>query len=456
MDYTPQEVLEENQPKVTIGEKLTFQDYPERAMFGLNELKSGFEKAKNQLLDFGVSKNLISKEKADSLRFLTRAETIPGTNTPAPDQYLVRSEIMYKQKDERGRSPLDIVNELMSSATPENGLEVEKEEKMAGAEILDYLKKAEDLANVVKQSLENQRDVVLESPEFGKVGCRVAEIMATSKNKEIKPEDDEPLIFYIGGYSTDIESIIPMLLELPLSGRDVIGAGYPDSQAGTVSQKFLDKVKESDSLEAHAKFYKEVVREFRKKYPGRKIELMGQSTGALIVADMLSDISFSDEVDRATIIGSAGSTEMSKSRQRREFVKEGSAMPKDRWLSYSSVWGMNDRTGLDNDPVTMKMQKDLRGKVSSEVTSRTNRSQRSYDSMRVKPGGKILIVTGGKDNVTKDYERFNEKTIVGHDQWELLHVPEGRHQDTNTYADIITKKILTKWGEIKSQFFAKQ
>jgi hypothetical protein len=86
-------------------------------------------------------------------------------------------------------------------------------------------------------------------------------------------------------------------------------------------------------------------------------------------------------------------------------------------------------------------------KVWAEVRKRTCQRQKSYDTARVADGGHIFFVTGGKDKTTRDFERFNEETVKqneksGSGQWAVIYNSEGRHQDTNTLADIIVPKII--------------
>lgn len=463
--YTPPEVLEQVQTKVKIGEKLNFTDYPEQAAYGFNELRSGFEKVKNRFLAYAIENGLMKPEVADKLRVLAPTEKLPKTYPAPPDQQLLRTQILKGEEnksDETGRTNAQIVREIINrvksnteTKSPKDvGSSVMLENSGLEPALVDYINRTEELEKIVKQSLENQREMVIDSPDLGRVGCRSVEILA-KKKENIPVEDQEPLVIYIGGWGTDLESIIPMLLELPLNGRDVIGLSMPDSLAGILSDKFLEKAKASPSLEAHADFYKELVREIRKNNPGRKIELMGQSTGSLVVADMLNDNSFSDEVDRATLIASAGAVDMPKIVQQVHYIFEGVGMlARKRSLMYSYVSGMSDRSGLETDEEEIKKQDELRSKVWDEVKARTPVTQKSYDTMRVKEGGKILVVTGGKDQTTKDYERFNEATVKNSDQLEILHNPEGKHQDTNTLADVLVPKIEEKWKEIENRMKA--
>ena len=433
--------------KVVIPEKpLEFTAYPEQGLY--NDALAWAVKKSNSIVDKFVGLGLVDVEDAAGFKIMSNEGEITDSAVVAnteevkidrPDQLRNRHHRIYKE----------IIENL--GEAPEDGAE-----KMADPQVLKLLEESRYLDQIADQTVRNQKDITVEFAGIGTVGCRAVEVISPVETEE--EFNDRPLAIYIGGYGTEGASIMPMLYELPLNGLDVVGLGYPDSQSGILTEKFAQQVEQSGSLQAHAEMYKAVVKAYVEKYPGKPIQLWGQSTGALVIADMLSDPEFSGEISEAVLIGSAGAMEMSPVKQAVEYVAEVGALAGriDRAPMYNYVVGLKDKPNSKEEIEAKKQHDVLMNRVWGEVRARTCKRQSSYDTAKVAEGGKIFFVTGGKDKTTRDFERFNQESVrenekSGSNQWVVLHNKDGRHQDTNTMADILVPKILEAKKKLKER-----
>lgn len=293
------------------------------------------------------------------------------------------------------------------------------------------------------QYIRNERSIRVKFDGIGELTSRIVEInplkMIPREGVELgRIHRDDPLICYLGGWGNDPRSEAPMLQEIALNGLDVVGIGYVDSQTGIPNEKFAEQVEASTGLEAHAEHMKAVVRELIKRNSGRKVQLWGQSTGALVWATALSDSEFAKVIDGAVFIQPAGAVDIEN--QASEYISESLTLAKriKRAPLYSFVSGIKDRTGLPRDEKDIKNVANLRGRIWEQVTRRTNKRSSTYDTAHTANDKNKYFYIGGKDTTTRGFDRFNDSFENG----KIIFDPEGLHQDSNTLPDTVVKKII--------------
>lgn len=300
---------------------------------------------------------------------------------------------------------------------------------------LSITRKLEDLENIGVQLIRNQHTVTVKFAGIPEMRSRNSEVIAPRSQGR-----DKPLAIHVGGYGNDPRGEGPAVQEIALNGQDVIGLGYPDSQTGIVNQEFADQVAGSPVLDAHAEYFKAVVRKIIEQYPGRKVELWGQSTGALVWATALNDPEFSELIQGVTFVHPAGSAEVPD--QSFQFAAESLTLlgRPNRMLLYNYDVALKDRTGLPTNPHIVEENIKLRTEIWSEVKKRTRKDYSNlYTSAQVSTPNNKIYVIGQNDHVTRAYDASEKLSRSG---MVLIDDGSGKHQDINTMADILIENIF--------------
>lgn len=156
-----------------------------------------------------------------------------------------------------------------------------------------FFDKAHELDKIFVQFTQNQKEVRVNIDGLG-------EQMARYVILEPSETSDKPPIILIPGISNDLEGNGELPIKLAASGRKVIMIAYPESWHGEVTEKFGDAVEKSNNYGPHTEFFKSAIKQITDE--NSKIDLCGESTGSLIVSNLLADNEMKQRVDEATMI----------------------------------------------------------------------------------------------------------------------------------------------------------
>lgn len=359
----------------------------------------------------------LRNDSAEAQRYMSPRSKLPENTA---------TSIEMERPDFLRAAQLELNQKVMTEiAQLPDGADMEREEK-----INHLMEEMKNLDSISRQYLGNAREVKVKFKDLGEVSSEIVKIESPVEGSKKKR-----LVIYGGGYGTDKRGIAPAIQAIASLGRDVVGVTFPDSYNGTVTDRFADAVADSPGMEAHAAYFKAVVAKIKEENPDREIELIGNSTFAIAIADMCQDQKFVEENDIAAAVGvgAAGATEMTRMQQKLQYIGEVWELRKRRHglTQYANVIGIRERA-KDAD------QDRIRSRVWDQVMARTNVRLDTYDKARVKDGGHFYFVTGGKDDVTKDYQRFTKD--IG--QRIIVHNPEGKHQDANSDAMNLFRRLF--------------
>lgn len=255
---------------------------------------------------------------------------------------------------------------------------------------------------------------------------------------------EKPPVFVIPAISGDLTGLEPLLRAAALRGREVVTVGYPDSYMGTVSQKFHDAAVAApmDSLEPHKTYFIELVKELvGKESPDYQVELWGYSTGSLMIADMLRSPDFSKHVSNAVLFSPGGTTDQTGKdlltkalpAEAKELIKQLRHFS-DVGIAYDKKGGMAPK------------QKELRGGWTSGVFGALLHKKvlekfPHWHEAKVAEGGKIIIVSNGKDELTRSYTMDQEWATSPNKQFSVLSYPSGSHLSPLLHADRVVSEV---------------
>lgn len=247
----------------------------------------------------------------------------------------------------------------------------------------------------------NQGEVTVDIPSLGPQTSRYTTVDLPESQKPKEAVDKPPIVF-IPGISNDLVYGIGLVEELALSGRKVISIGYPESTLGKVTPEFAKACQASQTYEPHTTFFKEAISRLVGK--DTPIELWGHSTGSAIIGDLLKDPQFSQKVTTAVLLCPASSFEQS-----------------DLSLNIGTASELRDLIGnlpeYSRFDYTPQGQSDLKKEVYNTMRKKVC-TKLDYTTSRVQEGGKIVVVSGAKDNIVKsrlarqDFERNPQITFI--------------------------------------------
>ncbi len=281
----------------------------------------------------------------------------------------------------------------------------------------------------------NQQEIRVEVSETGEQMARFAWI----KPKEGEEKPGEPPIFLIPGAANDLSCVETLAWELALEGRMVVVVGYPDSIMGEVSEEFANKVEKSQNYEAHAEFFAKALDQL---IPDGEVEMWGFSTGAPIVAQMLSNPELSKRVGKAVLMAPASSVDQTNS----SFVAGLVAEVGQLLLDYKNIPKYTWTTGRKNEDLNHKKrrEKSLKYLFKKVQTGMSN----LWENARVKEGGVIQVVSGRDDRVTKSRDYFGEFESKN-PQLRVIEI-EGGHAaallDPERVLSQIARSLVSRWN----------
>ena len=321
---------------------------------------------------------------------------------------------------------------ILRKMFPKTGVETPEERQNLRAEANEA--KARD--EIMKQYL-TQKEIRVMVDGAGEQMSRFITLEPlTDKERETPPI---PIVI-VPGASNDIDCVGTLAQELALRGRKVIVLGYPESFMGKVTPEFVEMIEKSSTYQPHAEFYKKAINGI---LPGGDFELWGYSNGGPIAEQMLNDKNFWQRVKDAVIIAPSnnvnqtmGEFMVGAAKELKHIMEEFKLFPR-----YSYTTG--------NKNLEDKGHLELRSKVLGILIKKIRTEMDLWKGARVKEGGKILIVSGERDEITKSSRTFNKKTepdlMQENPQLRVLEVPD-------SHAGILIEPIpiLNKIQEIQA------
>ncbi|HSA83806.1 MAG TPA: alpha/beta hydrolase [Patescibacteria group bacterium] len=261
--------------------------------------------------------------------------------------------------------------------------------------------------------------ITITLPGLGEQTARYTMIEPPEGRKNLE-QGSKPPIFLIPGVSNDIDCVGALTQELPYQGRSVVVVGFPESFLGHTTKGFADAVDASQDFGPHVNFYKQAITSLMGDQGD--IELWGFSTGAPIAAQILHDPKFQERVTDAVFLSPASTVNQTSMQLNRgaihelgHLVKEFGLLPK-----YTFSTGVND-----NMPPMTDDHKKLRKRIMGTLIKKVGTVSEYYTDARVKDGGKITIVSGEKDEITKSYRATN--MLSQNPQTTVISLPDGHH-----------------------------
>jgi hypothetical protein len=262
---------------------------------------------------------------------------------------------------------------------------------------------------IAEQLVSEQKEVSVEVGDLGRQMARYVVLIPpeTSRNKE---QDAKPPIFIIPGISADVESVGMLPQELAFSGRKVVLIGFPESWHGEVTDSFGKAAEESKSYEPHTEFFKKAIKTVAGD--AAEIDLWGHSTGAAIVAEILTDRQFREQVANAVIIAPPSCVDQ------KNLKVLGQEIPLPKAI-ISELWQMFNPKNIRNaakinvaNRRDIQYTKDHRARMLRTYNALREKTLRSNNwwkqDIKVKEGGTITVVSYDQDQMTKSYEVADE------------------------------------------------
>ncbi len=272
---------------------------------------------------------------------------------------------------------------------------------------------------IAEQLASDQDDVSVEVGDLGIQSARFV-VLTPPESRRSKAQDGKPPIIFISGISADVETggMFPQE-SASYAGRDVVIIGYPDSWHGNVTDAFGKAAEESSSYEPHTTFFKEAIKAILERQDVKakigdvsEIDLWGHSTGAAIIAEILTDRQFRERVANAVLIAPPSCVDQRNPKIfGREIPLPGAII--------SELWDILKPKNIRN---AAKINVANRHEIQYTKDHR-RRELRSHYALRKKPlrrnnwwkkdlgvkeGGTIIVVSYDHDQMTKTYKVVDE------------------------------------------------
>jgi hypothetical protein len=260
-----------------------------------------------------------------------------------------------------------------------------------------------------------QSEVVVTMPDLGKQHARLLIIEPEEINPPVEQETRPPVVL-IGSISSDVEPSHSLIHELAHRGKKVIVVGYPESSLGQVTEEFAQAAEKSETYEPHITFFKTIIEHITKEDP---VELWGVSTGCPIIGEMLMDEKFRQKVASAVLLAPASSIDQSQRQMiggtLNEFAKFISQVGD--LAKWPFIWGRKKPQAPEQGAIKNRVFNSLTNKVCHQFPH--------WDKVAVREGGKIVVWSGGKDQMTKSYQA--EDQFSANPQITVVHDEKGTH-----------------------------
>jgi pimeloyl-ACP methyl ester carboxylesterase len=241
----------------------------------------------------------------------------------------------------------------------------------------------------IEEDFVNQKDISVDT----KWGNLEAKYVILNENVE----GSRPPLVIVPGASNGMESVDSLVRRLAerYPDRKIIAIGYPDAPSGRVTEDFCKAVKENNGFGPHARYFESAM---EKICPGEK-DVLGYSAGGGIVQEM----DFKGQVNNLILVNPGGSKQMNDL----EF-KAG--------LLYENIKLMSAFKDLPGYVFVDDKTKDLQKRLKLDTWQELGKKccigvfERLSEGLKIK--GRMLVVSGTEDKVTKAADEFNEKKLV--------------------------------------------
>ncbi len=250
----------------------------------------------------------------------------------------------------------------------------------------------------VAQQFLTQGEVVVDLPGLGQQKAHYAVIKPVESIDSAESKKKKPPIFFIPGISNDLECVGGLVNELAVQEREVAVVAFPESYMGKVTPEFAAKVHDLSSYEPHTSFFKEAIRGLLPN--GEEFDLWGYSTGCPIGAEILTDPEFQERVREAVFIAPASSVNQPSTKINQLLVQANEAFPALIQKRKGNVARWVYSAGRKDGKLSEE-QAELREDVWKSLIEKVTIPIPSWTEARVKEKGRILIVSGGRDKITK-------------------------------------------------------
>ncbi len=339
----------------------------------------------SELKQYGLEAQYVPKNERSLGRKLKDKITNVALRKIPTDWYHRGSEVTAPGKD--GEFVRTLATRAVRARIYKDLKRIPKENKAERQELIQEAHTRDKLARDFLNQSEITVHVMQGSEPLGKQTARHVTLQPPERNAQL----EKPPIFLIPGISNDLDSVAGLAQELAYSGRKVVTVAYPDTRPGRVTQEFAKAVKESPNFEPHTAFNEAVI---DKLLPEGEFDLWVFSTGGPIGAEILNDPKYQNRVSNAVLIAPASSVDQSTFSAGLGLAHELAEL-KSTGHRYSFVIGAR---GL-NIP---KEANDARSAVSAALAGKVIQSMPDlYEGARVKTGGKIIVISEEKDEVTK-------------------------------------------------------
>jgi pimeloyl-ACP methyl ester carboxylesterase len=204
-----------------------------------------------------------------------------------------------------------------------------------------------------------------------------------------------------------------------MRGREVLSIGYPEGFMGKMTDAFVEEIKTNQSFLPHAEFFGAAVRHLT---DGQEIDLWGLSTGCAVAGYLLSDEAFQEQVRNAVLFAPAASVDQSKVAMGLGVIREMGSLAGNFDVLPHTVITTGRKEHEDDD------QLKRRKVVFKALQTAVSKNCGVWDEMKVKEGGEITYVVGGRDHITKAYLAVDE--FKQNPQADVILLPDAGHQTT--------------------------
>ncbi|MBI2018156.1 hypothetical protein HYS96_00440 [Candidatus Daviesbacteria bacterium] len=351
-----------------------------------------------------------------ALRLVTHRSTVKGVN---------RSEVQSERFLSIRTTRAQLLKEFKSTSKADKEARISiLLEAHARDEIAEqYLTQGEVKVNIPGLGEQSARYTIMISPESRKTPNTVLY--------------SNPPIFLIPGLSNDIDCVGALAQEIAYMGRKVIVVGMPESIMGRITPEFAEAVSQTPGFGPHTKFFKGAINALVGE--NNQVELWGHSIGAVIIAEFLNDPKNRARVERAVLLNPASSANISEHSLNLGILNELRNLLSRNLPKYT----LSNRGQME--------QNDLKANLTRIMLEKVCTLYQVWQNVRVREGGRIIVYSGQKDNLTRSYELFRgDKELEArlrqvNPQMEVIDDPNGFHST-----------VLIEPQKVISQVFQKQ
>ena len=286
--------------------------------------------------------------------------------------------------------------------------ELPENQKMERGEIINEAR----ILDKISEQYMNQREISINLPNYGKQKARTFDLNPDAK--------DKPPIFLVPGISNDIECVGNLGVEAALRGRRIVTVGYPESFMGETTQKFADAVEKDSSFGPHTEFFRAALDALFEK--DQEIEIWGYSTGAPIISAILKEEKYQKRTKKAVLLFPAAVVNQSIASLNIGVAHSLALLFKNFKRTASATFGINKES---------KEKSKLRNQIMGALIIKDIKENNDWKEARVQEGGKIMVISGGNDKITKS-ALVEENFKKGNNQIETITLPEAHHLSGQT------------------------